>query len=181
MAGRCDCCGCVLVDDYGTSTVTGAGTEADPYMVTRVDPDFIRPAVRITRVTTLATTNNTPETVPFTAEVFDTDNMWDVGNPTRITFNTAGVYSFGANWQWPSNTTGRRGGDWFYTPFNGVPPFELIEEDVQTTSGVFRRQLNYQWFFQVGDYIELDVTQSSGGALNLNAASAWAVYHGRKV
>lgn len=178
---KCDCCGCVLVDDYGTSTVSGQGTAADPFVVSRVDPAFVRPAVKITRITTLATVNNTPEPVPFTAETFDTDNMWVVGSPTRITFRTAGIFQFGAIWQWPSNTTGRREALWRFTPVSGSGAVTLINESVATSTGFFDRQLNYQWHFEVGDYVELLVTQSSGGALNLQKAEAWAVYMGRFV
>ena len=181
MANRCDCCGCVLEPDYGTTTVAGSGTAADPFTVTRVDPAFIRPAVRITRAAALASVpNNTPTTVPFTAEVFDTDTMWDVGNPNYIVFQKAGIFSFGYSWIWPSNTTGQRLGAIVYEPIVGAAS-TLINETVQTTSGDFRRQLSYQWFFQIGDRIRLDVTQVSGGALNLNSAIGWAVYHGRKV
>ena len=176
----CDCCGCLLVDDYGTTTVAGTGTQEDPYSVTRIDPAFIRPAVRVTRASTLATVNNTPITVPFTAEVFDTDTMWIGGNPNYITLQKAGVFSFGFSWIWPSNTTGLRYGWIVYEPI-AAPAIELIDEIVQTTTGDFRRQLNYQWYFQIGDKIRLDVAQSSGGALNLTSAIGWAVYHGRKV
>lgn len=181
MANRCDCCGCVIEADYGTTTVSGSGTSEDPFTVTRVDPAFVRPAVRVTRAGALAAVpNNTPTPVPFTAEVFDTDNMWSALTPDRITFNTAGVYQFGANWIWPSNTTGQRFGFWVYVPIVG-PAVSLIDETVQTTTGDLRRKLDYQWHFAAGDYIRLDVAQTSGGALNMSSAIAWAVYMGRKV
>lgn len=181
MPTNCSCCGCVLEDDYGTSTVSGDGSHADPYTVTRVDPAFVRPAVRITRAGALASVpNGTVTNVPFTAEVFDTNNMWVVGTPERITFQTAGIYSFGFSWIWPSNTTGKRLGYVIYFPISGGSS-TLIDEEVQTTTGDLRRQLNYQWYFSVGDYIRLDVAQQSGGALNLSSAIGWAVYHGRKV
>lgn len=181
MANRCDCCGCFIEEDYGTTTVAGSGTHEDPFTVTRVDPAFVRPAVRITRAAVLPSVpNNTITPVPFTAEVFDTDNMWSVGTPTLITFNTPGIYQFGANWIWPSNTTGQRFGFWIYTPVAG-PSVTMIDETVQTTGGDLRRQLNYQWHFSAGDTIRLDVAQTSGGALNLNSAVAWAVYIGRYV
>lgn len=178
---RCDCCGCVLEDDYGTSTVAGTGTFDDPFTVTRVDPAFVRPAVKVTRSILANVPNNTPTEVPFTTEVFDTNAMWIVGTPTRITFQTRGIFQFGAYWTWPANTTGRREGLWRYTPANGSGAVTLINESVATSGNVFRRQLNYQWFFEIGDYVELLVTQSSGGLLNLDAADAWAVYMGRKV
>lgn len=181
MANRCDCCGCVLESDYGTSTVAGSGTTTDPFTVTRTDPAFIRPMARVTRVAVLGgVPNNTPTPVPFDTEVFDTDMMWVIGTPTLITFQKAGLFSFGASWSWPSNTTGQRFG--FLTVFRGATVITTINEAVQTTTGDLRRQLNYQWYVEIGDTLRLDVAQTSGGALNLNSGVAmWALYHGRKV
>lgn len=181
MPNRCDCCGCQIESDYGTSTVSGAGTAEDPYTVTRVDPAFVRPALRVTRAAVLAAVpNNTPTSVPFDTEVFDTNNMWVIGTPQYITFQTAGVFSFGFGWIWPSNTTGKRYGFITYEPVSGGA-ISFIDEEVQTTTGDLRRKLEYQYFFQIGDRIRLDVAQTSGGALNLTSAVGWAIYHGRKV
>lgn len=178
---RCDCCGCVFEDDYGTSTVAGTGTFDDPFTVTRVDPAFVRPAVKLSRTTLASVPNNTPTEVPWVTEAFDTDTMWVVGNATRITFRTRGLFQFGARWQWPSNTTGLRGAEWILVPAATGIDVPLIDELTDPPSGAFNRQLNYQWYFEVGDYIELLLTQSSGGALNLDSADGWAVYMGRKV
>ena len=178
---KCDCCGCVFDDDYGTSTVSGEGTADDPFTVTRVDPAFVRPAVKLSRTTLASVPNNTPTEVPWVTEVFDTDSMWSAGNPTRITFNTAGMYQFGAQWQWPLNVTQLRGAEWILVPGGTGSDVVLIEELTDPPGAVFNRQLNYQWHFEVGDFIELLVNQNSGGALNLDSANAWAVYMGRYV
>lgn len=178
---RCDCCGCVLEDDYGTSTVSGDGTADDPFVVTRVDPAFVRPAVKLSRGTLASVPNNTPTVIPWATEVFDTDNMWVIGSPNRITFRTRGIFQFGAQWQWPNNVTQLRGAEWYHTPIATGVAVRLINELTDPPANVFQRQLNYQWYFEVGDYIELYLMQSSGGALNLDSANAWAVYMGRFV
>lgn len=177
---RCDCCGCVVQADYGTSTVAGTGTIADPFMVTRVDPAFVRPMVRVTGGVMAAVPNNTPTAVIYGTEVFDTNNMWVIGQPTRITFQTRGFYLFGSRVIWPSNLTGNRISTWRYTPANGSGAVNFVSSQSDAPSGDLNKQLNYQWYFEIGDYIELLVTQVSGIALNLNSSSAWAVYTGRK-
>lgn len=60
-------------------------------------------AVRVYRTTSLAvpSTSYSPgeggTDIPFDGERFDTDNMWDIANPTRITINTTGIYYIFAN------------------------------------------------------------------------------------
>lgn len=179
---RCDCCGCQFADDYGTSTVSGSGTSADPFTVTRVDPAFVRPAVRVTGGTVASVPNQaTPLTVvPFNTEVFDTDNMWVIGSPTRLTLQRTGFYVFGAEILWPSNATGNRIMEWRHTPISGSGAVALLDNRNDAPSGDYSRQLNYQWYFTAGDYLELYVGQVSGGALNMTSSIAWAVYIGRK-
>lgn len=177
---KCDCCGCQVADDYGTSTASGTGTAADPFMITRVDPAFVRPMVRVTGGVIAAIPNNTPTPVPFSAEIFDTDNMWVIGNPTIITIQTAGFFIYGSRVVWPSNNVGNRHSFITHFPVSGPAVGSITNQDNAPT-GDYDRQLNYQSYFSVGDQLRLDVAQVSGGALNLTASVFWAVYIGRKV
>lgn len=176
---KCDCCGCSITDDYGTSTVTGEGSLDDPYQVSRVDPAFVRPMVRITAPVQAGIANNTPTLVSFNTEVFDTDNMWVIGSPTVITIRTAGLWVFGASSVWPGNTTGNRFMFWQYTSPSGS--ITLIDSARDATTGDMGFELNYQWHFEVGDILSLQVAQTSGGALNHNSANAWFCWVGRFV
>lgn len=177
----CSCCGCVLVSDYGTSTVTGTGSQTDPYVITHVDPNFVRPMVRISGGAIAPTTTAVTASLPFTTEVFDTDTMWAVGQPTRIIFQKRGLFLIGAFALWVGNVTGYREMSILYTPSVGVPStLETTRDDDPPATDLYQK-INYQWFFEVGDYIEIQVTQTSGGGLNVGSGVAWAMYTGRKV
>lgn len=175
------CCGCVVESDYGTGTITGDGSQEDPYSLTQVDSTFNRPVVRVSRPgVQQSIPNNTNTAVSFTAESFDTNNMWVIGAPTRITINTAGFYVFGINFDWSSATNQVR--EMFFR-MNGV--LELDRQSQFKNDAVITEQLydmTYQWFFSVGDYIEAIAFQTSGAALNLGnvRAQMWAMYLGKK-
>jgi hypothetical protein len=123
-------------------------------------------------------TSGVVQYLTFNSERFDTDSMHSTAvNTGRITFTTAGTYLVGANVQFASNATGFR--DCFIRR-NG------------TTSVAYTRMANAGATvcivpvqcvaaFSAGDYIEIGVQQSSGGALNVEAATeyspeAWAIW-----
>lgn len=178
MSSRCDCCGCVIEADYGTSSVEGSGTAADPFTVSRVDPAFSRPRVKVTSGVVAAVPNNTPTNIPFTTEVFDTNNMWVVGTPDRITFQTAGMYIIGARITWASNITSNRSTIITHVPLSLIS-YTLYSDLVNAPSGDFARPLTYAYHFEAGEYINIAGLQQSGGALNIQSTEAWAVYVGR--
>lgn len=177
MPNRCDCCGCVVADDYGTSVVTGSGTADDPYQVSPTDTSFVRPMVRVTQ-DTQSIPNNTPTVVTYDSAVFDTNTMWSGANPSRITFQTAGLYVFGSRWDWAFNVTGLRNAYWAYTNLAAVTTTLIDAHRDATGSGVNRMNLPYQWYFQAGEYIALEVEQSSGGNLSVGPVFSWACWLG---
>lgn len=178
----CNCCGCSLADDYGTSTVEGSGSFDDPYSVTMVDPNFTRPLVRATALSsdTQTISTATPTAVNFATEAFDTDTMWAIGQPSRIVFQTTGIFTFGAEWVWPSSATpGIKSAFW---RLNGATQLvsERVDGGASAAMGELRRQLNYVYPFNAGDYVELIVTQTSGGNLVIGNRSAWAMFVGKR-
>lgn len=178
------CCGCHLENDYGTSVVSGEGSSASPFTVTQVDPEFKRPLVRVgmTLGTNQSFTTAVDAPVTFAVEYFDTDNMWVVGSPTRLTIPRAGVYLIGFTGKWTASVSSQRE---FWIRLNGS--IELDRKSAQNANNVNHPfVMNYMYYFNIGDYIEFMGLQTSGAPLlllsdSVNPVSAWMAYMGRKI
>lgn len=104
----------------------------------------------------------------FDSEDIDRDNGHSTTtNTSRYTAQTAGYYHVDAIVAWASNTTGAR---WSFLSINGTaangrvtmlaPSASLAETPVSGTV-----------FLNVGDYLELQGRQDSGGSLNTSVAA----------
>jgi hypothetical protein len=129
-----------------------------------------QPAVRVFRNTTQSIANGTATAVQFNAERFDTaggaaSTMHDtVTNNTRLTCRYAGKYMITGHIEWAGS------------PNTGTMLFLL---NATTTiaqiqvPGDFRiMSLCTIYDLAVNDFVELQVAQSSGGALNVASTSA---------
>ena len=118
--------------------------------------------IRSTSDQTIANATNT--IVTFDAEVFDTDGMATLGtNDERLTIQTAGKYLCVFSGQFAASGTGYREA-FFY--LNNSTATEVVT--IPATSG--RRTpvvLTWVGSFSVDDYIQVQVSQSSGGNLSL--------------
>jgi len=113
----------------------------------------------------------------FDSERYDYDTMHSTStNTNRITFTTAGIYSFGANVRWDGNATGYRlvsirlGGSTF-----------IAGSTIQAESGANVQQqfVSGVYYFSATNYIEVMVFQNSTGSLDVTALGnispeAWA-------
>lgn len=110
-------------------------------------------------------TSGTPQALTFNSERFDTDSMHStVSNTGRITFTTAGTYEIGAHVVFDPNSTGYRD---LTIRLNGTTTI-AYDRDTPIGGGVSTVMfLVSLWAFSAGDYIEVVVTQTSGGALNV--------------
>jgi hypothetical protein len=184
----CDCCGCVLDDDYGTSLVSGTGSSGDPFVVEMIDPGWQRPVARVRNSASqlIASSTSVYTAVTFDTEVFDIGSFWDIGNPTRLTAPLDGIYLFGGGVVWAANATGIR--ELGYR-LNGTTILNTYDQSTDAVSGATNTpwmSSEYQWRLGVGDYVELVVRQESGGNLNItadgqNASVFWMMYAGRVV
>lgn len=113
--------------------------------------------------------------ITWTAITWDTlvasRNMtWSSSAPTRLTANTAARYIFTFNVELASNATGARAGRILYnstTAYAGVG-YQASGTTASSINGSTELWMN------VGDYVELDVYQNSGGALSLSTTfGAW--------
>lgn len=184
----CDCCGCEIVDDYGTSLVTGEGTRDDPFVVSMVDDTWLRPAVRIRRTTNQSIPTGAAFTaVSFDSEVFDQgtgSNMWVVGSPTLITIPENGIYVFGGCGQWPVSPGFTRE---LGIRLNGTTILQLNDIIDDPFGGDIQYQhVTYQERLVAGNTLELVARQETAGAMNLVAQADvttvfWCFYAGRYV
>lgn len=185
--GSCNCCGCVVESDYGTSVVIGEGTTTDPYVISLVNADWVRPAVHVRRTTNQSIdTGATFTAVSFDTEVFDQEGFWSVGSPTLLTMPEEGLYIFGACAKWAANDTGTRE---LGFRLDGGTIIRIDDQPVESTSGATLTpwmNLSYQYRLNAGSTLELVARQESGGALNLvaeadDSITFWAIYAGKIV
>jgi len=98
-------------------------------------------------------------------------------NPERITFGTAGKYLVGAGVDIAFHATGQR---YIAIKLNGATYIALRRWETPATAGANSNMgVETLYDFSAGDYIEIEVFQSSGVALNTvvtgdTAPEAWA-------
>lgn len=126
------------------------------------------PKVYASRSAAKSITNATVTQYDFDQESYDTDAMHSTStNTTRVTIKTAGVYVFTAAVSWASNTTGRRLAQFL---INGATTGPADDKSVVGgAGGEHSVTLVWSQSFAVNDYVELNVYQNSGGALNCTA------------
>jgi hypothetical protein len=141
------------------------------------------PSVSLYRTTGHVVVNDVVTPLSWQAQKFDTDTMWDVGDPTKIWFVTPGLYIVGATLEWPVTGTGdvRRILD---IRLNGTTFIEREENRYilgPSTHVMAQRVSRLTWFSEL-DYIEFCAFQSATGALTLPPEEyrlgCWAMYHG---
>jgi hypothetical protein len=116
--------------------------------------------------------NNTTTYISFDTENYDTDGFHDnVTNNTRITIPSgkAGKYLFTYIVRWEGNTTNRRD---ILLSINGTEGGGLIRGQVISDGGlalIYNASVHLN--LSVGDYVQMAVVQTSGGALNVDAGT----------
>lgn len=104
--------------------------------------------------------------VSFSSETFDTNNMHDnVTNPTRITFNTPGIYLVGGMIVFTTNSTGRRG---VFMALNDTVNIDTgAYLAASAAGGTVHLATSSIVSVSAGDYAELYAYQDSGVSLNI--------------
>ena len=117
--------------------------------------------------------NNTATIATWNTETYDTDGMHDnVTNNSRITIKTAGKYHFSCYGAWTGNSTGSRIIDFLKNGTSmAMTQYVPISKAQHTTS--------YVGDFAVNDYVEIEVTQDSGG--DLSFLSGQRYFEGHKI
>lgn len=181
-----------IVDDSDCFTITGDGNMdgyGSPYVVEPIlsadgnqlltctvnglfgeIPILLRepPAARAYSTVPISIANNTLTTLSFSDDAYDTDTMWASGNPSRLTFTTAGVYVVTVNLLWQKHTAGDRLAQ---VRANGT---DILLQDTKQAGGEDLRighSLCLEESFAAADYIEVRVQQTSGGNLYIQSDS----------
>ena len=113
--------------------------------------------------------NNTATTVTWNAEISNPNSLHsNVTNPSRITIKNAGIYVIGGMIEFAANITGVR---MAILNKNGAGWAQLFEIPA-TPAGTFNCPVSLSLSLAVNDFLELQVFQTSGGALNLDQVSS---------
>lgn len=118
------------------------------------------------------TTSGSYQALTFNSERVDVGAMHDTSsNTSRLTVPTGGggFYEIGGCIEFESSATGRRG---VQIRLNGATVIGRIEVSAFANDQAVSVSTSYQ--LSAGDYVELMGLQSSGGALNMLATSAYS-------
>ena len=153
-----------LFDKFGVDLVAW-------FNATHIGTDKIHigdnPAARVYHDANQSIANVTYTQLAFNSERFDTNVMHDTTtNNTRLTCKTAGKYLIWGCVEFESNITGWR---FLEILLNGsIKTARELRTPLSGSTIVFTISTVYD--LAVNDYVELQVYQSSGGALNVNVA-----------
>lgn len=132
-----------------------------------------KPMCRVYRTTAQSIPSATWTAVTFNAERYDTANMHSTSsNTSRLTVpsGAAGVYQFTASAVFAANGTGGR-----LIRLRLNTGLVIGGEFLYPTSGTYLTGMLAvaEYKLSAGDFVEVEVYQDSGGALNLNSFSAY--------
>lgn len=158
-------------------------TEAmwDTYIRDNVNNLIVPPACRVYNSANLSIGNGSFSALTFNSERYDTDSMHSTSvNTSRITMATAGIYHYGCTVYFATSGTGYRT---IRVMLNGTTSLGYVELPPPSATGC-GLYLAGDYAFAANDYIEFQVYQNSGGALNALAGGnyspeAWATWRGR--
>lgn len=124
------------------------------------------PAARVYHSVAQSIPNAVATPLAFDSERFDTDNIHDTAtNNNRLTCKTAGTYLISATVAFNANATGTRRA---FIKLNGAN--YIAATTVPAASGIATRlNLSTLYALRVWDYVECEVFQDSGGALNIES------------
>lgn len=123
-------------------------------------------AASVLRTTAQSVPNNTTTSVSFGAAEYQSGDtpLWTAGAPTRLTAPVAGEYMMGGSTRFVANATGTR---FFQLIISGNYNLTQIES-LGSASIAASCSLTGFHYLNAGDFLELKVTQTSGGALNMD-------------
>jgi hypothetical protein len=135
---------------------------------------------RVRQIASFSIPNAAFTSHPFTTEDYDTDEMHESTiNPSRLTCVTAGLYLMGGNIWFAPHATGDRA---IQIKYNGSLLIAEVYEEALSAVDWLITVGPTPYRMSVGDYVELQVYQSSGGALNsLVQQSATPVFWVQKI
>lgn len=130
------------------------------------------PAARVFNSGNISINDTTSTALTFDSERFDTDTIHSTSSNTeRLTANTAGKYIITGNVRWASNAAGGRN---LSINLNGGAAIGRAAPGATGATGIIIMNVTAIYDLAATEYVELVVEQSSGGALNIDAASDYS-------
>jgi len=151
--------GCLIKDGNVDGVDVSAHAAAEPF-----DAHLNNPACRVYHNANQSIANGVSTILAFNSERFDTDAIHNtVSNNSRLTCKTAGLYVISVTLLFATNAVGIRG---VHFKLNGTTLICVQGGDAQS---VYETNLTATTIYQLAtnDYVEIQVYQNSGGALNL--------------
>jgi hypothetical protein len=149
-------------EDIGKLAMLGNDGKFDPSVIPSGEKN-----TAICRVSRIGAAQSIPNSVvtevSFDSVEFDSDNMYNTANPTRITIPSDGVYQIVAQIIYSHQGTGLRAA---YIELNGSI---ILSGQSSVANGMNNWWINLGSInkLQKGDYVELHTFQSSGGVLDV--------------
>lgn len=149
----------------GASSAAAAEAARDLQALSPEGDRWSRHSVRLTNSANQSISDATDTAVTFDTDTYDFDDIHSTTtNPSRITMLLAGKYLLTANIDWEDNATGYRQLKLLH---NATTAIALTTRVGSATAGANRQTIVTEYDFAAGDYLELFVLQTSGGALNV--------------
>ncbi len=167
----------VIIGPYGgvpaawlTSGMLVAGAVTDAAIAPGIDAGKLdwstNPACRVYHSTSQTLPNNLSTALQFDSERYDSDSIHSAAAPTRLTCATAGFYLIFANVRFAASTGGERvlllrlnGGNYIGNNYANAL-LTGYARDINVMTG---------YPLAVGDYVEVEAYQNSGGSLAIDA------------
>ena len=126
----------------------------------------------IKRAASQSISKNTYTKVTFDTETYDNNSFWTAGDPTKISFVTAGYYRIDGNFSWADNN-----GDDRRVIFTSSTP---TTGDDAATSGGFPAVMSFSYYYHSAgsDFFYCWVYQSAVTTLNLTNCQIYISYLG---
>ena len=134
------------------------------------------PQARVYHNAAQAITTGMLTPLAFNSERYDrgtpSNNMHDTAvNNTRLVARVPGLYRVTAHVEWAAHATGKRE---LHLKLNGATYIGSIGYPTEPT-GVTYMTVSTEWpLTTVGDYVEVEAYQDSGGNLNVNSAASYS-------
>lgn len=155
---------------YTVVTASGAiSTVTDDRCFFNVGGVNAPPSCCIKHTLTVSIPNNTITTFSFNTKIYDTDNIFDVAQPTKLTCKTAGKYLIIGQAEFASDASMQAGLRSIFVRLNGTTQIlrNTLPAPTAPFGAVARINATTVYELSVGDYIEMQVHQTSSGALSV--------------
>lgn len=149
-------------------TAPTANTELRDMLNFLINP----PRVALSRVSSVSLPTGVAVVIPWENQFINTAGMWTAGSPTRITIQVPGKYRISVIGSFSTNTTNIRV---IQVRLNGSTPSYKIVQCAPTPSPsadtVCGGSLVLPYTFAIGEFIEIQATQSTGSTLTFAGGS----------